>query len=209
MSSTGSNCVIYNIKHLYNTPADAKLKGFFEPPGGQTALSSHGVPWSNYGVCTFDSKNPEELAALTAAGFSLHDPKLPGTANNAGGAAESVKGNELPNTPPLSVIAGAQYNWRLDSGYAVVPRLDVYWQSSSWARIFDDNPDKLKQWVEVNAMVTLNAPDDKWYAALFVKNLAGSNAVTGQYLASSVVGLYTNDFLIDPRTYGIRIGAKF
>jgi outer membrane receptor protein involved in Fe transport len=211
-STTGSNCVVYRTGGVFETPADAHLNGFFAPPGGTAALADHGVPLVNYGVCKFDlttDQGRSELAALKAAGFSLNDPRLSAAINSSGGAAQNLHGNQLPNTPPWSVIMGAQYTWKMDTGYALVPRVDVYWQDSSWARIFEDNPDRLKQWVEINALITLHAPNDRWYAEAFVKNAAGSNAVTGQYLASSIAGLYTNTFLIDPRTYGIRVGARF
>jgi iron complex outermembrane recepter protein len=210
--TSGSNCVVYRTGGAYATPADAHVDGFFALPGGTTALAGHGVPLVNYGVCSLNpitDQGKAGRAQLAAAGFSLSDPKLSSTVNNSGGVAQGVHGNEMPDTPPWSLIMGAQYTWTMESVYGLVPRVDVYWQDSSWSAIFEDAPNRLNQWVEVNAQVMLTSPNDKWYAEVFVKNAAGSNAITGKYLASSTSGLYTNAFLIDPRTYGIRIGAKF
>jgi hypothetical protein len=183
------------------TPADAHIPGFFAPPGGATALAEDGIAYANYGDCATTSE-----AVLNAAGFSRQDPLHHG---NSSGANVQVHGNEIPNTPPWTMSVGGQYTAKMESGYSVVPRLDFYWQDSSWARIFDDGADRLPSWVQLSAQVTLNAPDGKWYAQLYGKNLTGSSAITGKYLLAADAGLYTNAFLSDPTTYGIRIGAHF
>ncbi len=203
--STGSNCVLYRLNPAgAATPADAHLPGFFAPPGGSTALAGDGIPYANFGDCSVTSD-----AVLNAAGFSKHDPRLKGNADNSGGANLSVHGNEIPNTPAWTMSVGGQYTAKMSSGYSLVPRVDFYWQDSSWARIFDDGADRLPSWVQLNAQLTLNAPDNVWYAQLYGKNLAGSDAITGKYLLAADAGLYTNAFLSDPTTYGIRVGAHF
>ena len=58
----------------------------------------------------------------------------------------------------------------------------------------------------MNLLLTLNAPDDRWYVQAFVKNVFDNSNVTGEYLTSSSSGLYTNAFQEDPRTYGIAFG---
>jgi iron complex outermembrane receptor protein len=162
------------------------------------------VQLANFGACA-----PPLVAALGAAGFSLHDPKLAGAQNNSGGAAVQLQGSELPNTPPWTLSMGAQNTWSMQSGYTVVPRADFYWQDSSWGRIFEDGADRLDSWVQLNMQVTLNAPDNRWYALAFMKNVTGSDAITGEYLASSTSALCTNTLLNDPQTYGIRLGGRF
>jgi outer membrane receptor protein involved in Fe transport len=78
-----------------------------------------------------------------------------------------------------------------------------------WGRIFTDGADRIDSWSQVNLQLTLNAPDERWYVQAFVKNLTESDGITGEYLTSSTSALYTNAFLVDPRTYGARIGARF
>ncbi len=144
---------------------------------------------------------------LNAYGYSLVDPTNP--ANGTGGVAESLKGNELQNTPPWTISIGAQYKFDLPNGYSLTPRADFYWQDDMWGRIFNDPSDKIAAWEITNAQVTFSSPNDSWYVQGFVKNVFNATNITGEYLTSASSGLYTNAFLTDPRLYGIRVGAHF
>ena len=209
----GQNCVVYRTAAaIFATPADAGISGYFAPVGGSTALAGAGIPLANFGLCVIDPTTTSGLATLTAlhaAGFSLHDPLLPGTNDNSGGAGKQLKGNEVPNTPPWTLAIGAQYQWKLDGGYSLVPRIDFYWQDSMWGRVFEDGADRIKPFEQVNMQLTFNGRDNNFFMQAFVKNLTNSHAITGEYLTSSTSALYTNAFLVDPRTFGFRIGAKW
>jgi iron complex outermembrane receptor protein len=128
---------------------------------------------------------------------------------NHSGAFVNLSGNKLQNTPDFTVSVGAQYTFALGGGYTLVPRVDYYWQSDMFGRIFNDNSDKISSWGVGNAQVTLNAPESQWYVTGWIKNFANSNNITGEYLASSTSGLYTNAFYGDPRTYGLTAGVHF
>jgi outer membrane receptor protein involved in Fe transport len=97
----------------------------------------------------------------------------------------------------------------LDNGYNIVPRVDFYWQADMWGSIFNTSADAIGSWEMTNAQITLNAPENKWYVAAYVKNVFDEANITGEYLTSATSGLYTNIFLTDPRTFGIRVGAHF
>jgi len=146
---------------------------------------------------------------LHAFGYSRSDPTLGGSADNSGGVAVNLHGKQLQNTPPFNISVGAQYTFALDSGYTIVPRVDYYWQSDMWGRIFNQPSDRISSWSIANAQITLNAPDSVWYLQGFVKNIFNANNITGEYLTSSSSALYTNAFLEDPRTFGFRLGAHF
>ena len=204
----GQNCVLYRLPGATAlTPADAGVPGYFQPSGGQAQLAAHGVPLVNFGMCVPTLTEAE----MEAFGFSYGDPLLGpiGSRNDSGGVGVNLHGNELQNTPPWTVSFGIQYHADLAGGYSLVPRIDVYWQDKMWGRIFTDGADRIDSWSQVNLQLTLNAPDDRWYVQAFVKNLTESDGITGEYLTSSTSALYTNAFLVDPRTYGARIGARF
>ena len=209
----GQNCVVYRTAvAVFQTPADAGISGYFAPAGGSAALAGSGIPLANFGLCVIDPTTPAGLATLTAlnnAGFSLHDPLLSGTGDQSGGAGKQLKGNAVPNTPPWTLAIGGQYAWKMDNGFSLVPRVDFYWQDSMWGRVFEDGADRIKPFEQVNMQVTLNSPDNQWYVQAFAKNLTDSSAITGEYLTSSTSALYTNAFLVDPRTFGVRVGAKW
>ena len=214
----GQNCVVYRLSTaVVNTPADAGITGYFAPAaaaGGETGLAAHGVAFANFGACAPSARQPE--LTLEGAGFSYEDP-LQGpidatkiaTRDASGGVGVRLQGNEMPYSPPWSLSASAQYTYHISGGYTLIPRIDFYWQDKSWMRVFEDGADVVKSYTQVNAQATFFGPDQKWYVQGFVKNLENNNAMTGGYLTSSTSALYTNAFLVDPRTYGIRVGATF
>jgi outer membrane receptor protein involved in Fe transport len=126
-----------------------------------------------------------------------------------GGIATSLGGNQLPNTPAFTFSVGAQYTFDLDGGYSLVPRVDYYWKSSDYARVFNTVEDKISSWDEVNAQIQLNSPDNFWYARGWIKNALNKKNITGSYTGSDSQGLFTNLFVEEPRTYGITLGAHF
>jgi outer membrane receptor protein involved in Fe transport len=216
-STVGQNCVLYLTGGQTVAPGDnAALTGFlasvgaanpyFAPPGGSSSIASHGVAHTNYGTCLTEANGGVPDAVLNAFGYSRTDPTGHG---NGSGAFVDLKGNELQNTPDWTISLGAQYTQPLNNDYNLVARVDYYWQDDMWGRIFNDAADRIKGYDQWNAQLTLNAPDNKWYVQGFIKNIADSKNVTGMYLTSSTSGLYTNEFIGDPRTYGIAVGARF
>jgi outer membrane receptor protein involved in Fe transport len=199
----GENCVYYMLAAGTPTPADLGVPGFFAPPGGSSALAGHGVAHTNYGVCGLTDVQAH------AFGYTTVDP-LSGSPDDAsGGVAADLHGNQLQNTPPWTISVGAQYTFHFEGGYDLTPRVDFYWQDNMYGRIFNDAADAIDSWEVTNAQITFNAPDSAWYAQAFVKNVFDASNETGQYLTSATSGLYTNEFLGDPRTYGIRVGTQF
>ncbi len=65
----------------------------------------------------------------------------PATAPNSGaGFAKDLSGNKLPNAPPFTLSAGAQYTMPVNTDWAATARGDFYWRGNSFARIFNDVP---------------------------------------------------------------------
>jgi outer membrane receptor protein involved in Fe transport len=214
-ASISQNCVLYMINGQTATPADnpaftTAFGGlFFNPPGGSAALAGHGVPHANFGSCatTGPAAIPENV--LNSFGYSRTDPQDPGAGVAIAGVRQNISGNELQNTPPWTISAGVQYRFDMDGGYSLTPRVDFYWQADMWGRIFNAGADKIKSGEMTNALITFSAPDNAWYVAGYIKNVFDEANVTGEYLTSSSSGLYTNLFLSDPRTFGVRVGAHF
>ncbi len=220
-TTNSQNCVLYHngTGGTGNLDADFQTLDlfsgglFFAPPGGLNGLASSGVPNAAYGTC-----NLAILASLPGAtvgannvvnlpgGFTTADPKTGGSLT---GVPVNLDGNQLANTPPYTLSFGAQYTAPVGGGYNLTSRADFYWQAASWGRIFNDPADRIKSYSVMNALFTLNAPDNQWYVSLYGRNLLGGNQVTGQYLTSSSSGLWTGEFYGEPRNVGITIGARF
>ena len=125
--------------------------------------------------------------------------------NNGEGFAKNLSGNQLPNTPPFTFSAGAQYPC-LSAAIGQRPaRVDGYWQGNSFARVFNDKPyDQLHGYTNVN-LTLIFTNQDGWQAMAYMKNVFNTTAITGAFLNSDDTALTTNVFITDPRLFGLRI----
>jgi hypothetical protein len=155
----------------------------------------------NFGYpVTINGIYPNVGTTISYSGFN------PATApNNGQGFDKNLGGNELPNAPPFTVSAGAQYTAPLSPDWAGTIRADYYWQDYSWARVFNDNPyDRLRGYTNVNVTLILTSQNG-WQVMLYDKNIFNTTQITGTFLNSDDSGLTTNVFLTDPKLLGIRV----
>jgi len=125
--------------------------------------------------------------------------------NNGEGFAKDLSGNELPNAPRFTVSAGAQYTIPLSSDWAGTMRGDFYWQDSSWARVWNDDPyDRIRGYTNLNLTLIFTSQNG-WQVMLYDKNVFNTTAITGTFLNSDDSGLTTNVFLTDPKLIGVRV----
>jgi iron complex outermembrane receptor protein len=136
-------------------------------------------------------------------------PGCPGGTPSCEGLPVSLEGNTLPNSPEFSVNLGVGYAWPLANGMEVVAATNYYWQDDFYTRVFNAPNDKLDPWEVWNATLTLSSADRSWFAELWARNLNNDDYVTGQALGDQNVGLATNQFMLEPRTYGISFGYNF
>ena len=195
---SGANCVMQKISVIAApTPGDAGRTGFYIPPGGSTSIAAYGIPGANFGRCD----QPGLYDPVTGT-----DPDFRYTADS-GGIAVNLAGNELPQVPNNTIAIGGQYTYPLSASLNLTVRLDYYWQTEMWTRIFNRDPiDKIDPWGVLNANILL-ASDDGWHAKLFATNLLDDRDITNSYLTDASSGLFTNVFVTDPRIIGITIGA--
>ncbi|HEY4113600.1 MAG TPA: TonB-dependent receptor [Rhizomicrobium sp.] len=148
--------------------------------------------------------NPDPVNLPGYVGF---DPK---TAPNGGeGFAKDLGGNQLPNTPHVTLSVGGQYSLPIGKDWAAALRGDLYYQSGSFARVFNDRPyDELHGYTNLNLSLTFTQASGL-DVMFYVKNLMNTTAVTGAFLNSDDTGLTTNVFLTDPRLFGVRLTKSF
>jgi len=132
------------------------------------------------------------------------DPTQPGI-NNGEGFAKNLGGHELPNAPHFTTSLSADYTLPVSEDWAATLHGDFYWQSQSWARVFNDRPyDKLRGYSNVNLALIVTSADG-WQVMGYLKNVFDTTAITGDFLNSDDSGLTTNVFLTDPRLFGVRV----
>lgn len=130
---------------------------------------------------------------------------LPGCA----GIPDQLSGNQLPRAPEFSANIGARYTYLMDGGAALSAGVNYYWQDAYEARIFNAPKDEIEAWDVWNATLRYTSASDVWYAELWGRNLTDDDFVTGQYQQDQNIGLPTNQFLLEPRTYGVTLNYVF
>ncbi|HEY8540298.1 MAG TPA: TonB-dependent receptor, partial [Steroidobacteraceae bacterium] len=143
--------------------------------------------------------------------FGLYSlvPGSEGLFGQTAGVEADLRGNELAGAPRFSVKAGLQYTFEFAGGMQLIPRVDYYWRDSFYARIFNQPIDKIDAWDVLNAQVSLISADETWYLRAFVNNALDDDNITGMYVTDASSGLFTNVFVLEPRTYGLAVGYRF
>ena len=175
--------------------------------GGTVALGSqivpyideNGVYWSNRGNC-----NP----ALFNCSTRRFDVRTDAP-NYGQGFAKELGGNDLPNAPHWTASLGAQYTLELPAGWDATLRGDFYWQSQSYARVYNTQYDKLRAWTNTNVSLWFENRDWDVKAEVYVKNVFDEVPITGAFLNSDDSGLTTNVFTLDPRLVGVSVTKSF
>jgi len=57
--------------------------------------------------------------------------------------------------------------------------------------------------------LTLRAPSESWSLQAWVKNANDDDYVTGHYTTDATSGLFTNVFVLEPRTFGLTFDYSF
>ncbi len=187
--------------------ASYKLRGpvAFPANGG---IASTGA----FGICSV-------LSAAATGNIGAINPALVAlqpTLNSFGpvnvlspGVEVNLKGNTLPQAPEFKASLGAQYTYEFANGMTLVPRFDVSMTGTQYGNIFNGSVNRIEPFVQANAQIQFNGPDDKWFVRGFVQNIFDANSVTGLYVTDASSGLYSNIFTLDPRRYGIAAGISF
>jgi outer membrane receptor protein involved in Fe transport len=132
-----------------------------------------------------------------------------GGPNGGLGLYDDLSGNELPNAPHWTVSLGAQHSWEFLDDWRATIRADGYWQSQSWARVYNAVNDKLHGWYNANLSLWLERPEDGLKIEIYAKNLLDKTPITDAFLNSDDTSLTTNVFVLDPRVIGLSIKKEF
>jgi iron complex outermembrane recepter protein len=141
--------------------------------------------------------------SLSDLGITNFDPST--APNNGAGFYKNLGGNELPNAPHFTTSFSAEYTMPVSEDWAATLHGDFYWQSQSFARIFNDRPyDKIRGYSTTNLALILTSASG-WQVMGYVKNIFDVTAITGAFLNSDDTALSTNIFTTDPRLFGVRV----
>jgi iron complex outermembrane receptor protein len=129
--------------------------------------------------------------------------------NGGRGFYADLSGHSLPNQPKWTQSISVDYALPLSGGWVGGVHGDIYHQSQSWARVYEDAIDKLHGWYNVNLRLTLAKPEDGLEFELYAKNLLDDTPITGAFINSDDTALTTNVFTLDPRMIGASVRKRF
>ncbi len=167
-----------------------------DPNGQGTSDNLVSINGNNY----LTNVAPEDCAAGAIVGGAA-DGLCPGI-------EKDQSGNELSNTPGASVNIGLSYLTEL-GGHPLTISTNYYWQDDMYSRNENEKKDVSPSWEVWNASARYEDSDGKWYTDVWVKNILDDDYITGMYTTAQVSSLFTNQFLLDPRTYGLTVGYRF
>ncbi|MEW5249692.1 TonB-dependent receptor [Microbulbifer sp. 2201CG32-9] len=128
--------------------------------------------------------------------------------NGGRGFAADLGGNELPNAPEFTANLGLDHTipWR---DWELKLRGDYYFQSQSFARVYNSEYDRLKSWRNLNLSATVAQPVWDFEMQLYVKNVFDDAPITDFFTNSDDTGLSANVFTLDPRVIGLSFYKGF
>ncbi len=152
---------------------------------------------------TFDSSNPQQGGPVINIFGNLSSPI------GADPVPLNLKRNELVNSPDFSVNFFADFTSRVENGMYMGLHVDYYYQSDYFVRNFNTEADRVAAWDVSNAFISLNSVAGDWYIRAWVKNIQDDDNITGHYTTDAVSALFTNVFVLEPRTYGLTFAKNF
>lgn len=151
----------------------------------------------NLGVGAMHQKLGDFYAAAYGSTGGVCDPANgPGTTT-----CINLKGNQLPYAPLFTANAGVEYEFHLDGGDTVTPRLSYAHQSPQWATVFNDPAAGQR----VEARDLFNGQIE-WKHGTYVFTLYSTNLTDQHYKAALINPLVMPGA---PRQYGIRLLKVF
>lgn len=98
-------------------------------------------------------------------------------AKNVGNPAGFVADRRLPNAPDVQFTGMARYQWPLGNGTMAIQG-DFNYQSENSFIIYNDPANTIDGYVVGNARLSWTSGDDRWSAAVFVKNIGDKEYIT-------------------------------
>lgn len=130
---------------------------------------------------------------------------------NAIGQTYNIGGNQLTQAPEISATLGLEHGWPLLDGRFTF-RVETKYQSGQYFDFYNFPDSHQGAYTMSSAHLLFNARDDRWQTDLFIRNIENKLVISDESESYSppisMPGTYNVGFQA-PRTYGVRIRAKF
>jgi len=132
------------------------------------------------------------------AGVALLDTEI---TQWEGADSQLFEGNQAPDAPEQAFNAMLRYELPLNNGMILAPSLDMNYADAVFKTVGNEPFAKADAYFLANARLTLNAADETWHTALWVKNLADREYVANVRVFEA--GAAEQLVYGMPRTFGI------
>lgn len=136
---------------------------------------------------------------------------FPNVLDDLTSAIEDLSGNKLVNAPSFSGTLGIE-PFTVDLGPGTLkPRVQFHYESNSFLRIQNKDHDRKGGYSRTDARLRYEQTDGHWFAEAYVENIEDDDVVSSVSAGTLIIGVgpsFKGVFLA-PRTYGMRVGAKF
>ncbi|ESQ90793.1 TonB-denpendent receptor [Asticcacaulis sp. AC460] len=164
------------------------------------------------GIETDVTWSPTSQLTLTASGAytdaKADEALCPTATNSCAGSEEAPEGTRLPITPKVKVAGSARYTWTASEYRPYVQGVFAY-QSDATSDLRVDDAALVG---DLPSFTTINLSGgfewSTWTLEAYVSNLTDERGQLSRYVACSVC---TRPYavVIQPQTFGIRVGSKF
>ena len=125
------------------------------------------------------------------------------------GIATDLRGNELPDSPPVSYSLSAAYTLAMGEWDATI-RADYSWKDDTYTSFFNGEDYELQSWRNANLVFNLANVNSGLGFQLFAKNILNDDdTIIGYDLSGQGLGLARNITYLDPRVYGASVTYEF
>lgn len=126
-----------------------------------------------------------------------------------GGIPVQLDGKQIPLSPHFTISGGGQYTADLSSDWSLTGRADVYHQTASYDRYYNDASDRLPGYTNVNLSLTLANTGQGFTVQAYVKNVFNTSFISFFQVASELVGQIRTGYVNDPRVIGVALTKRF
>ncbi len=133
------------------------------------------------------------------------------TIDNRLGVPADFAGHRLVQTPEYTFSLGTEY--RIETSFGVItPRADIFWSGDLYFLSANSPYERQKAYSLVDLNIAWTDPSERWSLSAFVRNVGDVDVISNDGLQSATIGLgfgIDNFTYYPPRTWGVRLGARF
>jgi iron complex outermembrane receptor protein len=120
-----------------------------------------------------------------------------------------LSGNQLARAPKAKLNISAEKQWDTRNGGSIRVRGDYAWTDRVYFSEFNLEEMSQPSVTVLNANISYETPDGRYTVSAFAQNLADEQIYTNKLVGAGSLGFDILSWSAAPRTYGIKLGARF